>query len=466
MKNGTTLSFLCAGAALAAFGVSALLVNVFERKQESRTPYFRVAGITESTGEPAIWGRNFPLQYESYLRTKEQQPTRFGGSLAVMRAPTPADPRNVTAQDKIAADPRLKVIWAGYAFATDFREERGHAYMLEDQRYTRRVLEYEQPGACLNCHTSAYTIYRMLGNGDIFAGFDRLNSMPYAEAVKLARHPVACLDCHEPQTMRLRVTRPAFIEGMRALKASQGASGYDVNRDASPQEMRSFVCGQCHVEYYFKGGGKRLTFPWSKGLRLENALAVYDEAGFHDWIHPETGAPVLKAQHPEFEMFSQGLHARSGVACADCHMPYRREGAVKVSDHQVRSPLLNINAACQGCHHSSEGELKQRVETIQARFTAALDIAMDALVELIGDIRAARDAGAGGSELAASRSFQRKAQFYIDYVGAENSTGFHASGEALRILTEAMDAIRRGQIALRSSGNRFPSRPQPAPGRR
>ena len=64
-----------------------------------------------------------------------------------------------------------------------------------------------------------------------------------------------------------RVTRPGFIEGMRALKASQGVNDYDVNRQATRQEMRAFVCGQCHVEYYFKGPEKRLTYPWARGLR-------------------------------------------------------------------------------------------------------------------------------------------------------------------------------------------------------
>ncbi|MGE5489015.1 MAG: ammonia-forming cytochrome c nitrite reductase subunit c552, partial [bacterium] len=129
--------------------------------------------------------------------------------------------------------------------------------------------------------------------------------------------------------------------------------------------------------------------------------------------------------------------------------PYRREGAMKISDHQVRSPLLNINGACQGCHRASEAELKDRVETIQSRFSAARDLALDALVELIADIRAARDAGASDADLAQARAFQRKAQFYIDYVEAENSTGFHAPGEALRILTDATDSVRRGQLAVR-----------------
>jgi len=447
--NRRTIILLATGAAAGTFGAAALLVNIFERKQESRTTFFRVAEITDTTDDPAVWGRNFPIEYNLYLRTVDQQRTRYGGSEALPRTPTGADPRSVVAQDKLAADPRLKTMWAGYAFATDFREERGHAYMLVDQRHTRRVLEYDQPGTCLNCHASTYVAYKKLGDGDLFAGFDKLNRMSYAEATKLVEHPVSCIDCHDPQTMRLRVTRPAFMEGIRALKASQGTPDYDVNRDASPQEMRTFVCEQCHVEYYFKGDEKRLTYPWSKGLRVDNAYAVYEESGFRDWVHAETGAPVLKAQHPEFEMFNQGIHARAGVACADCHMPYRREGAMKISDHQVRSPLLNINGACQGCHRASEAELKDRVETIQSRFSAARDLALDALVELIADIRAARDAGASDADLAQARAFQRKAQFYIDYVEAENSTGFHAPGEALRILTDATDSVRRGQLAVR-----------------
>ena len=90
-----------------------------------------------------------------------------------------------------------------------------------------------------------------------------------------------------------------------------------------------------------------------------------DGQRFFDYKHAETGAEILKAQHPEYELWSQGIHARSGVACADCHMPYQREGASKVSDHWVRSPLLNVNRACQTCHHFSEKELLDRVDKIQ-----------------------------------------------------------------------------------------------------
>jgi nitrite reductase (cytochrome c-552) len=373
--------------------------------------------------------------------------------------PSDVDPRSVVAQSKLEEDPRLIAIWSGYPFSRDFREERGHAYMLDDQRFTQRVTEFKQPGACLNCHASTYNVMKRLGNGDIFKGFDAMNQMTYVEATKLAKHPVACIDCHDSQTMALRITRPAFIEGIKAYKASLGVQNFDPNKDATAQEMRSYVCGQCHVEYHFKGTEKRLTFPWSKGLRVDDALAYYDEIGFKDWVHKETGANALKAQHPEFEMYNQGVHARSGVACADCHMPYKREGGTKISDHHVRSPMLNINRACQGCHHFDEQELKNRVEAIQARFANQRDAAMDAVVELINDIKRAQGTATEG-DLNLARDFQRKAQFYLDYVEAENSMGFHASGEALRVLSDSINFTRQGQLALRGVKPVPPTRPR------
>jgi nitrite reductase (cytochrome c-552) len=301
----------------------------------------------------------------------------------------------------------------------------------------------------MHCHASVYVPYRKLGDGDRVAGFERMNQMPYAEARKLVSHPVACIDCHDPQTMQLRVTRPGFMEGIRALKAAQGVADYDVNAMASRQEMRAFVCGQCHVEYYFKGPEKRLTYPWHKGLKADEILAYYQETGFRDWTHAESGAPALKAQHPEFEMWNQGIHARSGVTCADCHMPYQREGALKISDHHVRSPVLNLNRACQTCHKWSEEELRERVFTIQDRTFQVRNIAMDALVSLIADIKAARDRGLDDDQLAQARDEQRQAQFLLDFIEAENSMGFHAPQEAMRVLANSIEHARRGQVALR-----------------
>ncbi len=435
--------------ALLAAGLLALLMDVFRHRQEARNPFYRVVALDDDTVDPAVWGRNFPLQYDAYRRTVDMVRTRYGGSEALPHTPNAADPRSVVAQSRLEEDPRLKRLWAGYAFARDFREERGHAWMLDDQTYTERQLAAKQPGTCLHCHASVYVPYRRLGEGDLIKGFERMNHMPFAEARKLVEHPVACIDCHDPETMQLRVTRPGFLEGIRAYRKGQGVEDYDVNRMATRQEMRTFVCGQCHVEYYFKGPDKRLVYPWARGIRADQMLDYYEDQGQVDWTHAESGAGVLKAQHPEFEMFNQGVHARSGVACADCHMPYMREGALKISDHHVRSPVLNIHRACQTCHPIAEEELRARVETIQERTLQMRNIAMDAVVDLIDDIRAARDSGAPDADLEPARTMHRRAQFLLDFVEAENSSGFHAPQEAARLLTLSIDASRRGQIALR-----------------
>jgi nitrite reductase (cytochrome c-552) len=211
--------------------------------------------------------------------------------------------------------------------------------------------------------------------------------------------------------------------------------------------MRSFVCGQCHVEYYFKGEGKLLTYPWHNGLKVEQIEKYYDDTGFTDWVHKETGAPLLKAQHPEFELWNQGIHARSGVACADCHLPYQRQGAVKVSDHRVRSPMLNAARACQTCHRYPEKEIQARVDAIQGRTKKLLDRAEDALLALMDAVKSARKRGVPAKDLKEALALHRKAQWRVDFVVSENSKGFHPPKEAARLLGEAIDYARQGQIS-------------------
>jgi nitrite reductase (cytochrome c-552) len=254
----------------------------------------------------------------------------------------------------------------------------------------------------------------------------------------------------------LRVTRPGFLNGIRAYKKSQGVENYDPNKMATRQEMRSYVCGQCHVEYYFAGDKKLVTYPWANGLKVEEIEAYYDEVKFSDWKHAETGAGVLKAQHPEFELWSQGIHARSGVACADCHMPYKRDGAMKVSDHHVRSPMLNIDRACLVCHPFPAQEMKARVEQIQDRNAKLLRRSEEVMVALFDDVKAARAAGATDKELEPALKLHRKSQFRSDFVSAENSMGFHAPQEAARILAESIDMARQGQLAVARLGRRLP----------
>ncbi len=447
--------------ALAAAGVSALLVNIAQRKGEAENPYVRLVEVDEDITDPAVWGKNWPKQYDSYKRTAITTRTRFGGHGGSEALP----------EEKIERDPWLKRMFKGYAFSIDYRDRRGHAYMLQDQEQTERQTK-PQSGSCMHCHASIMPVYRELGDGDALAGMNKTHAMSYQELNKMVHdmghaHPVSCVDCHSPADMQLRVTRPAFIVGIQKLAESdapvpaipsidiwrQGSRSepYDPNVDATRGEMRSFVCGQCHVEYYCSSDFP-LTFPWGNGLKMDDAEKFWDETTltsgerFYDYKHKESGAPILKAQHPEFELWNQGIHARSGVACADCHMPYQRDGASKVSDHWVRSPLLNVNRACQPCHHISETEILARVDSIQQKNFDLLQRAGAALMDLLDAVNAAKEAGATEEQLKPALELQRKAQWRLDYIAAENSMGFHAPQEAARILGESADYARQGQV--------------------
>jgi nitrite reductase (cytochrome c-552) len=479
--------------AFATVGINALLVSIFEHRQESRAPFVRLVEVNEISTDPAPWGTNWPSQFDSYRRTVDDSETTYGGSSAM-----PAS--------KLEEHPWLRRLYAGYAFSIDYREARGHAYMLYDQEVTERVTKRPQSGACLHCHASIIPTYRRLGMAAkgakvdarslasdfnwpaVMEGFNIAGKMDYhtahAELLKTpdrilspstsdahessAAHPVGCIDCHDPKTMRVRVTRPGFIHGIAALAASDDPvphipsierwrtgdrkQMYDPNVDATRQEMRSFVCGQCHVEYYC-GSKETLFFPWDQGLKVEQIEQTYrdhkfpDGSPFYDFEHGETGARVLKAQHPEFELWSQGVHARSGVSCADCHMPYERQGASKVSSHWVRSPLLNINRACQTCHSVPERELRDKVDTIQLRTKNQIERAAVAMTDMLDAIQDAKVSGATSEQLAPIFDLQKKAMWRLDFISSENSDGFHADQEAMRILGESIDYSRQAQAA-------------------
>lgn len=500
-------------AALATAGAAALLVTIFDHKQDARQPFLRAVEVSELTTDPQPWGTNWPHQFDGWKATAGDQ--FYGGSSALP-------------ESKLTSHPWLKRLYAGYAFSIDYREARGHAYMLYDQGVTERVTQKPQAGACLHCHASTTVLYRKTGlealgqpaddaalaaelnMPAIIKGFEVLSQKPYLEVLTALRaapdgtpgentpvfphapdggfqsmiagkplpadhpamageaHPVSCIDCHAPKDMGLRVTRPGFVLGIAALANSDEptphipsierwrrgsrAKPYDPNADASRQEMRSFVCGQCHVEYYC-ANKMTLTFPWAEGLKVEDIEQVWarttfpDGSPFMDYKHSETGAPMFKAQHPEFELWSQGIHARSGVSCADCHMPYERHGAMKLSSHNVQSPMSRINSACQQCHNVSEDSLTERVRTIQSRTVAQTERAAHAMTDMLDAIVEARAAGATDAQLAPILELQRKSMWRLDFISSENSKGFHADQESMRILGESIDYSRQAQAA-------------------
>ncbi len=399
-------------------GIAALLVNIQERKAEALQYPLQIVKVGLTELDPAVFGKNFPLEYDRFLKMADSTlMTKYGGSVPY---------------SKLEKDPALVRLYAGYAFSVDYNKARGHYYALEDQKKTKRQDFVAQPGACANCHAAeAPGLAQQMG-------WENFNHTPYKQLEDQLHTATSCADCHNPEDMTLRVTRPAFINAMKER-------GIDVTK-ATRQEMRTYVCAQCHVEYYFQGTNKVLTVPWKNGLNVDQIESYYTAINFSDWTHKETGAPMLKMQHPEFEMWSSGIHARSGVTCADCHMPYMRTGAVKISDHWVRSPLLNIDRSCQVCHKESEQELKSRVEEIQDRTFELKGKTEAALLDAMDAIVAAQKAGATDANLTKARDLYRRASMRWDFVSSENSMGFHSPQEAARIYGEAIDYARQAQL--------------------
>lgn len=408
--------------------LAALLIGVLLFLKNQPQPARGVVPIQEIRPldpDSANWGVNFPNQYTTFLQTETNNArTTYGGS----------EPYS-----KLEKDPRLVQLFAGNAFSKDYNEERGHRKSLEDVRATKRVNE-TTPGTCYSCKTAnAPSLWQELGPATFF-------KTPFAELGKQISEPIGCANCHEANTMKLVVTNPALEAALQA----QGKNWRTFTR----QEMRTVVCANCHVEYYFEGEGKYLVFPWEKGTRIEQILEYYDEDEFKDWEHPLTKAPMLKMQHPEYELYTaDSTHYRAGVACADCHMPYVRQGAAKFSTHNVHSPLFNPAAACGACH-TDTGYVVERVKVIQDSVYTTMIATEEAILAAIAAIqKAGEDPNANPGALAEARQLHRQAQMLWDFIAAENSMGFHNPEEALRILAKAIDLARQAQvIALQAAG--------------
>ncbi|MGE0267291.1 MAG: ammonia-forming cytochrome c nitrite reductase [Candidatus Omnitrophota bacterium] len=395
--------------------------SILERRIEMKTAAKQFYPINEMETDSAVWGKQFPRQYDRYLQTKEMDfASREGGNIPI---------------DMLERDPRLVVLWSGYSFSRDYNQGRGHYYTIEDIRKTLRT-DTPQPMTCWTCKSP--DVLKMMKD----PGLAEFYKGKWKDGIPDIVHAIGCLDCHDPQNMKLRISRPALKEALER-------QGQDVNQ-LNHQEMRTMVCAQCHVEYYFKGEGKYLTFPWDKGSTVEDMEEYYDEAQFKDWIHGLSRAPMLKAQHPDYEVFKLGIHAQRGVACADCHMPYRREGGEKFTDHHIQSPLNNIANSCQVCHRESEETLRQNVFERQDKIRELRIKAEDILVQAHVEAKAAWDAGASEEEMKNVLQLIRKAQWRWDFAAAGHGSSFHAPLEIMRILGHSIDLGHQARLELNS----------------
>ncbi len=270
-------------------------------------------------------------------------------------------------------------------------------------------------------------------------GMEAYDAKLFSDLTPELNNPIGCANCHEAGTMKLVITNPA----VEAAFQSDGVDWKTFTR----QQMRSAVCANCHVTYYFAGENKVLKVPWENGMHVEDIIQAEDAVNFSDWTYPGTDTPIMKARHPDYELFTaDSTHSRAGVACADCHMPYTRDGAMKYSSHDIKSPLLNAQQACGQCHTDVDVVLA-RVSVIQNTVHESKISTEDALIDAITAIQAS--AGKADSDpalLGEARTLHRHAQFMWDFISSSNSMGFHNPDEALRILRNATDLARQAQM--------------------
>lgn len=410
------------------FGVTVVVVffaglfgaSIIERRSESQNLLLAAKPIKEWEPRNEVWGEAFPRQYESYIETLDTSfASKYGGSAMV---------------DMLKREPNLVVLWAGYAFSRDYNQGRGHYYAIKDIRNTLRT-DVPQPATCWSCKST--DVPRLMNQMGVANFYKQKWSDLGSEVV----NAIGCQDCHDPKSMNLRITRPALAEAFTRM-------GKDISK-ATHQEMRSLVCAQCHVEYYFKGKEEKyLTFPWDDGMTVEDMEKYYDEVEHVDFVHTLSKTPILKAQHPDYEVFKMGIHAQRGVSCADCHMPYKSEGGVKFTDHHIQSPLNNISGSCQVCHRESEETLRNNVYERQDKITELLAAAEHAIVKAHIEAKTALDAGAKTEDMKEIHTLIRHAQWRWDYVAASHGAAFHAPLESARVLSSSIQKAHEAQIKL------------------
>jgi nitrite reductase (cytochrome c-552) len=402
------------------FFIGLFAASIVERRSEAIQRFQVVKPIAEWEPRNEVWGENFNRQFESYIKTLDTTfVSKYGGSGMV---------------DMLQREPNLVVLWAGYAFSRDYNQGRGHYYAIKDIRNTLRT-DVPQPATCWTCKsTDVPRLMNEMGVSDFY-------KKSWNELGDEVVNAIGCQDCHDPKTMNLRITRPALIE-------AYSRQGKDIS-EASHQEMRSLVCAQCHVEYYFKGKEEKyLTLPWDGGISVDEMEKYYDEVNHVDFVHTLSKTPVIKAQHPDWEMAQFGIHAQRGVACADCHMPYKSEGGVKFTDHHIQSPLNNISRSCQVCHRESEETLLNNVYERQDKVKELLLLAEHSIVKAHLEAKAAWDKGAKEEEMKGILTNIRHAQWRWDYVAASHGGSFHAPLESARILATSIRKAEEARVEL------------------
>lgn len=418
---------LFAGAVVLVLVLGWITTSLLERRATTASLLVqRMTDLPSYEARNPLFATDFPREYDTWRRTADTTfSSEFNGSHAV---------------DALETHPAMVILWAGYAFSKDYATPRGHMHAIEDITATLRTgapkdaNDGPQPATCWTCKSP--DVPRLMDS----IGVENFYLGKWAGKGDQIVNPIGCADCHNPADMSLRLSRPALREALER-------QGIDW-ANAARTDMRTLVCAQCHVEYFFNGEGKYLTFPWDKGYTVEAMEVYYDSIGFSDYTHKLSRTPIIKAQHPDFELSKMGIHAQRGVSCADCHMPYKNDGGLKYSDHQVRSPLAMIDRTCQSCHRESEQTLRQNVYDRQRKALETRNRLEQELATAHIEAKYAWDNGMTEGDMAPVLKLLRAAQWRWDFGVASHGAAFHAPQEVQRILAGGLDKALQARLAI------------------
>ena len=425
-------------AVVVVFLLGLLASSIMERRAEAVFVYTPQTEIENWEPRNEVWGEEFPHEFETYYQTDDTSfASKYNGGAVI---------------DMLKVDPRLVVLWAGYGFSKDYNQGRGHYYAVNDVRKSLRTgaptgkNDGPMPATCWTCKGPdvprvMHDLMDAMGENEGLADFYRGKWARWGSEIV---NPIGCADCHDPEDMSLRISRPALIQAFER-------QGKNIE-DATHQEMRSLVCAQCHVEYYFDKtryeGSAYLTFPWDNGMSCEDMEEYYDNIGFKDWTHKLSKAPMLKTQHPGYEVFMTGVHADRGLSCADCHMPYKSEGGMKYTDHKIQSPLNNVANSCQVCHREETAKLIENVYERQDKIIENRDKLEKLIVRAHVEAKFAWDNGANDEQMKDILTDIRHAQWRWDYTAASHGGSFHSPVETGRIISSGIEVAQEARLKL------------------
>ncbi len=421
--------------------LTALIVSCGGSKPEM----FRPGSIADNEFDPEVWGKIFPLEYESWLKTKDPKPV--GKSMYKKGFDT-----DKIIYDKLSEFPFLALLFNGWGFGVEYNEPRGHHYAIIDQQ----EIDPSRTGAggvCLACKSPMHkSMTEQNGMKYLTAKFnDAINMLPD----KMRQVGPSCADCHKASDMSLKINKTHLENGLKLIG----------KKEMTRQEMRMLVCAQCHITYYVPRTPEKkvngdVVQPWTGGqwgnISIENIIKdLLTDTKRIEWKQKVTGFDMPFVRHPEFEMFTKGsIHFNAGLACADCHMPYKRVGSYKISTHDVTSPVKQDFAACAQCHTESAEWLKKQLFTIQETTVSMMNragYANAAVAKLFEFVHENQAKGAKFDQnlYAKARDCYMQGFIRLNFVSAENSVGFHNPSETSRILGDSLAFANRSEALLR-----------------